>query len=143
MDGSAEDQLDLLLDELDLLTEDDIPLLVEAWQREDDAARRRAWSRAKAEIDRRRLGGALDRARSEVGRWAAAGRSDYHGIGGLMGMPTREAQERAQAAPAILDAVVALLAGQALDDEEHAILAAPWQALQAEAEHVDDEAPGD
>jgi hypothetical protein len=129
MNRSVDDQLDLLLDEVGLLSEDDIPLLADAWEREDDAARRRAWSRAKTEVERRRLGGALDRARGEVGRWAAAGRSDYHGIGGLMGMPTREAQERAQAAPAILDAVVALLAGDALDDDERAVLARPWEAL--------------
>lgn len=130
MERRAEDELDLLLDALDTVTEDEVPVLIEAWQAEDEAARRRAWATAKEEIERQRLGRSLDRARSEVGRWAATARSDYHGIGGLMGMPSREAQERSLAAPALLDAAVALLARPALDEEEYGVLSRPWQALQ-------------
>jgi hypothetical protein len=128
-DRRTKEQLDLLLDGLGPLTEDDMLVLVEAWEREDEPARRRAWGRAKDEISRRGLDRSLEHARHTVGRWAAASRSDYHGIGGLLGLPTDGARLRMLAAPAVLDAAVALLAESGLDDEEQATLMRPWRSL--------------
>jgi hypothetical protein len=123
------DALDLLLDSLGPLTEDQLFVLIEAWHEQDEAARRRAWTRAKAEISRRRLDRSLERARHHVARWAAAGRNDYHGIGGLLGLPSQDARLRTEAAPAVLDAVAGLLVGDALEDDERLALLAPWRAL--------------
>jgi hypothetical protein len=128
------DELDLLLDELGPLTDDDMHLLVEVWDEQDDSTRRRAWTRAKAEIERRGMERRLEQVRHEVGRWAAAGRSDYHGIGGLLGMPADQARLRTLAAPALLDAAVAILTGSALPYDEHDVLMRPWQALNEQAD---------
>ena len=125
MTTDADDELQMLLDELAELTE-------------DDAARRRAWQRAKSVIERRRLTDSLDRARHEVGRWAAAGRSDYHGIGGLMGMPADQARLRLRTAPAALDAAAAVLAGDELEPEDRAVLSRPWLAVDEIADEADD-----
>jgi hypothetical protein len=135
MTQPTDDELDLLLGDLGELTEDDLVDLVEAWQREDEATRRRAWTKAKAEIERRRLHKSLEHARHAVARWMAAGRSDFHGIGGLLGLPAEQARLRTLAAPAVLDAVVALLAEPALDSDEYDTLSRPWSVL--------DDEPGD
>jgi hypothetical protein len=129
MNHRTDDRLDLLLEDLGPLTEDDMLVLVEAWEQEDEAVRRRAWGRAKEEIRRRGLDRSLEHARHTVARWAAASRSDYHGIGGLLGLPTNGARLRMAAAPAILDAAVALIAERGLDEVERATLMRPWQAL--------------
>lgn len=134
MNRRPPDELDRLLEALDPLTEDEMLVLVEAWDEQDEATRRRAWAKAKQEISRRGLDRTLERARHSVGRWAAAGRSDYHGIGGLLGLPGGEARLRMLAAPAVLDAVAAMLAERILEDDELEVLMRPWQALQDEGE---------
>ncbi|HVM29780.1 MAG TPA: hypothetical protein VM305_03300 [Candidatus Limnocylindrales bacterium] len=134
MNQRVDEQVDLLLEQLGPLTEDDMLVLVEAWEREDEAARRRAWTRAKTEISQRGLDRSLEHARHTVARWAAAGRSDYHGIGGLLGLPNDGARLRMLAGPAVLDAVVGMLAGDGLDDLERDTLTRPWRALHESAE---------
>ena len=134
MTEASEDQLDEMLDELAGLDEEDARVLAEAWQQEDEAPRRRAWAKASQHIERAGLTKALDRARSEVGRWAAAGRSEFAGIDGLLGRPSESASSRYAAAPAALDMAAAILAGDALDEEDAAVLTGPWRALDDDAE---------
>lgn len=128
----VEDQIDAILDRLEELTDEDALVLADAWRAEDAAIRRRAWAKAKRYIGDSRRGRSLDEARSAVGRWAAAGRSDFHGIGGLLGQPSDATRIRHGAAPAILDAVAAVLTGDALDEDEHETMIRPWQSLDAD-----------
>lgn len=129
VEASLAEKVDVLLDRLGRLTDDEVELLAGAWQEEDGAARRRAWTAAKPVIERARLGRLLERARSAVGRWATAGRADYHGVSGMLGQPGDQAHVRMSAAPAVLDAVVAILAGDALDEQQQLALSRPWSSV--------------
>ena len=122
-------QIDALLDGLAALTEEDVALLAGAWEEEDDATRRRAWATAKGHMRRAKTERLMDQARNDVGRWAAASRADYQGIAGLLGQPTHEANVRLRAAPAVLDAVAAILAADALDEDERLVLARPLESV--------------
>jgi hypothetical protein len=128
VDRHREDEVDRLLDRLATLSDDEVALLAAAWQEENDVARQRAWQTVKPSLRHGRLDRVLDRARSEVGRWAAVGRSDFSGIGGLLGQPVEQANARMRAAPAVLDAVAAILAEDVLDREDWVVLSRPWKS---------------
>jgi hypothetical protein len=125
------DDLDLLLDQLDSLDDEDIWLLGDAWSQENEEARRRAWAHAKKAIDAGGRGDELDDARHEVSRWMNASRTDFHGIQGLLGQAGGTVGGRHAAAPAIIDAAAAILAGGTLPAEDEDVLMAPWRALEA------------
>jgi hypothetical protein len=55
--------------------------------------------------------------------------SDFQGIEGLMGGSGGAAGARRAAAPALIDYAAALLAGDALDETEKAVLVRPWNSL--------------
>jgi hypothetical protein len=116
-----------VLDELDTLSEEDLLLLAQLWSEEDDDARRRAWQRAKAAIERSGLTDVLDGARADVGSWLKASQSDFHGVLGLLGREGGHVSARQSAAPAVLDAVAAALAEHDLFSEDHAVLSRPWR----------------
>jgi hypothetical protein len=130
MSRAFEHQLDEMLDLLASLDDDDVLGLIEAWEVEDPGERRRAWTTASEHVRRSRLDRQLDRARTQVGRWAAAGGASFGGLGGaLLGQPDAPSRLRMAAAPAFLDAVAALLAVDALDADQRAVLTRPWQSL--------------
>jgi hypothetical protein len=126
-------ELDTLLASLDLLTDDDVLYLADLWAREDATARRHAWVKAKAAIERSGLTRELDRIRNDVGAWMQANRSDFPGIEWLVGSAGAGATGRRGAAPAFVDAAAAILAGNALDDRDQAVLLGPWQQLTDDA----------
>ena len=127
--NDAQAEIDALLAGLDLLTDDDVWFLADLWQKEDAAARRRAWPKAKAAIEAAGADRELTRVRTAVGEWMQASRSDYQGLEGLLGASGPVAGSRRTAAPALIDAAAAILAGDALDRADQAVLLGPWQTL--------------
>ena len=126
------DEIDRLLAHLDELTDDDVWFLADLWQHEDSAARQRAWMRAKAAIEAAGYAKALNDVRAAVGDWMKATRADFHGIEGLLGSASGVTGGRQAAAPAAIDAAAAILAGDALDKDDQAVLSRPWQTLVSE-----------
>ena len=126
------DGIEQILGRLDSLTDDDVWFLADQWQKADAAARRRAWARAKAAVVAAGSEGVLNEARRVVGDWMKAERTDFHGIEGLLGSAGSMAAGRQAAAPAVLDAVVATLGADALDDYDCDVLVSPWRSLDAD-----------
>jgi hypothetical protein len=114
---------------MESLTDDDTWLLADLWQREDAAARRSAWSSAKAVIEARANQRALDDVRDAVATWMGAGRTDFQGIEGLLGRAGGVAGGRQAAAPAVIDAAAAILAAGGIEVGEEAVLFRPWRSL--------------
>ena len=129
LSDQAQAELDALLAGLDLLTDEDVWYLADLWSKEDDAARRRAWVKAKTAIEEADLTRDLDRVRSSVGAWMQSNSSDFTGIEGLLGSSGAGASGRRGAAPAFIDAAAAILAGDALDEGEQKVLLGPWRGL--------------
>jgi len=139
-----EDTIDQLLDQLPEVTSEDALLMAQLWQEEDATERRRAWERAKSSIERAKLGEVLDRAREDVGFWMQATRSDFQGISGLLGQESNHVSVRRAAAPAVLDAVAALLAERDLLASDFDLLTRPWRiATEYEKGAENDAADGD
>ena len=129
LSDQSQAELDALLAGLDLLTDDDVWYLADLWSKEDDAARRRAWVKAKAAIEASGLTSELDRVRSSVGAWMQSNSSDFTGITGLIGSAGENASGRRGAAPAFIDAAAAILAGDALNEGDQKVLLGPWRGL--------------
>ena len=129
LSNQAQAELDSLLASLDLLTDDDVWYLSDLWSKEDDAARRRAWVKAKTAIEQSGLTREMDRIRSSVGSWMQANSADFQGIQGLLGSAGEGASGRRGAAPAFVDAAAAILAGDALDEADQMVLLGPWRTL--------------
>jgi len=147
-----EDTIDELLDRLPAVTAEDALLMAQLWEEEDATGRQRAWQRAKAAIERAGLGEVLDRAREDVGFWMQATPADYQGISGLMGREGGHVSVRRAAAPAVLDAVAALLAEGDLQSADFDLLTRPWRIAteyetgmerNAAGTEVDDDMDGD
>ena len=126
------DEIEQILGRLDSLTDDDVWFLADQWQKEDAAARRRAWAKAKSGVEAAGSESILTEVRRVVGNWMKAERTDFHGIQGLLGSAGSMAAGRQAAAPAVLDAVVATLAADALDDYDRDVLLGPWRSFDAE-----------
>ncbi|MBX3031409.1 MAG: hypothetical protein KF809_14780 [Chloroflexi bacterium] len=118
-----------ILASLPKLDEHQVRLLHGMWQGGDAGARARGWQRAKRALAARGETRLLDEAQSAVSRWVR----DY--AGGTLAHPYDLDQSfrdsgrldgRIAAAPAILDAIVATLAGDAIDPDDHAELLGPW-----------------
>ena len=121
------------------MTDDDVWYLADLWAKEDDAARRRAWVKAKARIEAAGLTRDLDRVRTSVGEWMQSNSSDFTGIEGLLGSAGSGASGRRGAAPAFIDAAAAIMAGDVLDEAEQKVLLGPWRGL---AEDESEPPPG-
>ena len=134
LSDEAQAELDALLASLELMTDDDVWYLADLWAKEDDGARRQAWVKAKATIERAGLTRDLDRVRTSVGEWMQANSSDFTGIEGLLGSAGSGASGRRGAAPAFIDAAAAIIAGDALDEGQQKVLLGPWRGM------ADDEA---
>lgn len=126
---AAEQEVGELLDALEQLEETDFRELAAKWAEQPAESRERGWHHAKKIITRRGLGDLLDEAREEIAGWAAAAPSDFAGIEGLLGRPGMHVTGRQAAVPALLDAVVGLLAADELDADEREALSAPWRAV--------------
>src|SRR5687767_1789379 len=63
-------ELEPLIARMSSLNDEDVQLLVDAWERGDPDARARAWASAQLVIKRRRLDRTLDDFRQAVGQWA-------------------------------------------------------------------------
>ncbi len=122
-------QIDELLASMDLLADDDVAYLAELWDKEDKRARGSAWAKAKPAIEQAGLTRDLDRVRVSVSSWMQASPSDFQGIEGLLGGAGGPAGARRAAAPALIDAAAAMLAGEALDSDEQRVLTGPWRTL--------------
>src|SRR5687768_16553915 len=70
-------ELEPLIARMSSLNDEDVQLLINAWEREDPDARTRAWADAQLVIKRRRLDGTLDDFRQAVGQWAMPRSTDF------------------------------------------------------------------
>lgn len=125
----ARAEIDELLASMDMLADEDVDFLAEMWEKEDQDARGKAWAQVKPAIEKAGLMKDLDRVRMSVGEWMRTSASDFQGIEGLMGSSGGPAGARRAAAPAFIDAAAAILAGDALEDDEKQVLIRPWRAL--------------
>jgi hypothetical protein len=125
----AQAEIDEVLASMELLSDDDAMFLAELWDKEDQAARRRAWAKAKIAIEGNGLTRDLDKVRTSVGEWMQANSSDFQGIEGLLGGAGSPQGVRRSAAPAFIDVAASILAGDALDDDDRGVLTRPWRAL--------------
>jgi hypothetical protein len=123
------EDLEALIARTASLTDDELAMLAEDWEREDPALRRQAWTKARSVIEQSGNNEVLDSFRQELGAWALARGSDFHGVGGLLGNPGASTTGRQGAAPAIIDKAAAILASDGLDEAEHSVLARPWDSL--------------
>ncbi len=96
-----------------------------------DAAREEAWKSVREVVATDRVEQDLDRLRSEIGAWATH-------LGSITGQEagtgTSElllADARRAAAPAVLDAAVALLLGSRLPERDRTVLLRPWRRVLA------------
>jgi hypothetical protein len=128
----ARADIDELLASMELLDDDHVAYLAELWEKEDGDVRRNAWMTAKPAIEKAGLMSELDKVRTSVSSWMQANSSDFQGIEGLMGGSGGPAGARRAAAPAFIDYAAAILAGDALDDDERSVLVRPWQRLTEE-----------
>jgi hypothetical protein len=139
LSSDSQAELDTLLASLELMTDDDAWFLADQWGQEDATARQRAWASAKTVIEKRGLTQELDRLRGSIGGWMASNSSDFQGLASIFGSAGSGASARQSAAPALIDAAAALLAGDGLSDEDAGVLLRPWQAYGAD----EDEPPND
>ncbi len=123
------DELDALISGMSSLTDDDVLVLTELWQREDGDVRRQAWMKAQAAMKDSGNEKALDRLRQTVGEWTQARSSDFQGLQGLLGSAGMSATARQAAAPAIIDKAVAILGRDRLDQAEYMALSRPWNTI--------------
>lgn len=124
-------ELDALFDRLPGLDRGELFALAGA-HGSRDAAREDAWTAARKVVTDDHLERALDRLRSEVGAWAThlgsiTGQEAGSGLSDLLMADARRA-----AAPAVLDAAVALLLGDRLPERDSEALLRPWNRVFAE-----------
>lgn len=124
-------ELDALFDRLPGLDRGELFALAGA-HGSRDSAREDAWAAVRRAVSADHLERDLDRLRSEVGAWAThlgsiTGQEAGSGLSDLFMADARRA-----AAPAVLDAAVALLLGARLEDHERAVLLGPWNRVFAD-----------
>lgn len=127
--SSRHPDLDSLMATMKSLTDADLVLLANSWQRENDEVRRKAWTNALRSIDDAGHRDALDEVRNAVGVWAQSRPSDFQGVEGLLGDAGVPASWRQAAAPAIIDKAAAILSRELLDESDYLVLARPWDSL--------------
>lgn len=94
--------------------------------RSNDSARQDAWKAVLEVVAANRAERELDRLRSEVGAWATHLGSITGQEAGSGMVDVLMADARRAAAPAILDAAVALLLGARLTERDRTVLLLPW-----------------
>jgi len=121
-------ELDALYARLRRLDPGDLLALAGAYGA-NDPAREAAWQAVHGIVAAGHLEGDLDRVRATVGTWAArVGSIAGQQIGSAMGdQPMTDA--RRAAAPAVLDAAVALLLGDRLTADDRTALLRPWESV--------------
>jgi hypothetical protein len=120
-----------LLEALPTINDGDVMALTAFRAGEDADALAAARARAEAAVAAAGRGDALAAARSRVERWAekTGGGEVAAFLGGTDGM--RRVALRLEAAPAILDAALAFVAGGDISDDDAAVLGAAWGELGA------------
>ena len=122
-------ELEPLIARMSSLNDEDVQLLIDAWEREDPDARTRAWADAQLVIKRRRLDRTLDDFRQAVGQWAMPRATDFQGVEGLLARADLSATDRQIAARAILDKAVAILGRDGLSQDDLLVLSRPWSSV--------------
>jgi hypothetical protein len=125
--------LNRLLERLPLLSVDELRSMRSTWNAADGEIREGAWRRGKPAIVTRDQKRAFEAAGEAVARWVrdyATGRS-----GTVVDLSWRDSdrlEARIEAAPAVLDAILALVVPGSLDHDERETLLGPWQAVAGE-----------
>lgn len=129
-DAADRGTLDDLLAALPTVNDGDVMALTAFRAGEDVAAIAAARTRAEAAVAAAGSQDQLAKARSRVERWAekTGGGEVAAFLGGTDGM--RRVAMRLEAAPAILDAALAAVAGPAIGDDDAAVLTAAWGELE-------------
>jgi hypothetical protein len=117
------------LDRIRGLGEGEALALSAAWQAQDGGRRRLAWRALRRAVAQMDLDDALEAAQSSIRSWSnraqpLAGYGDPTGGSGLM-----RAQVMREAAPALVDAVSALVVGGMLDGADFEALYGPFRSI--------------
>jgi hypothetical protein len=129
MDAESDETIDEFLAVLPELRGDELRVLAAAHHRVD-RARGAAWQAARVVIAQDHLGSEVERLRSLVTGWATrsvSGATQWAEITMANGLMEQDA--RRAAAPALLDAAIALFLGEALDSAHRDVLLGPWRRL--------------
>jgi hypothetical protein len=123
----AQRELDRFFERLDRV-DTDVPLVMgAAWHSADPQEREDAWKQVRALGRRAALGRRIDEARERALQWAQRPGQTYSDLtlyGGGLDPIWNDA--RRQAAPAIIDAAVAIVLGDHLDEKSRDVLLGPW-----------------
>src|SRR5688500_10512413 len=122
-------ELEPLIASMSSPNDEDVQLLIDAWEREDADARTRAWADAQVALKRRRLDRTLDDFRQAVGQWAMPRATDFQGVEGLLARADLSATDRQIAARAILDKAVSILGRDGLTQDDVLVLSRPWDSI--------------
>jgi hypothetical protein len=138
--GDIDKRLDLLMETAVSL--DDVTLMhvVDAWQDEEETARREAWKRVKEALKQSGRGRLMDETRDRMSRWIGDAKPGSDGafyIPGVTWHQNDKARLRADAAPAILDAAAVIIVGELLEQEDRTVLAGPFGARLSKAARVE------
>jgi hypothetical protein len=121
--------LDALLARIPTLDQETVRVLHAAWEGGDADIRRDAWAHGKPILVRRGLEPAYHEARERVRRWVsdfATGRTAVPDAFDRSFGDQDRLDLRIAAAPALLDAIMGMLVGDALAEPERDELLAPW-----------------
>ncbi len=122
--------LERFLDDLKRVEPDQLRRMREAWDSSDPATREEAWRLVTRALKRDGRQRQLDQARDAVSRWVG---DNAPGITTLLYAPGSDTdKERTEArvasVPAVLDAVLAIVAADILDQDQRYALSKPWRS---------------
>ena len=120
--------IDQFLDDLQLIEPAQLQRMRQAWEAGDTLERQEAWRVGQDALRSAGRAGALDRTRSVVSDWANDSAWTLNSLYGGAGREQTRVSARLAALPAILDAALAILAGDALDQDQRYALTKPWRA---------------
>ncbi len=129
----SESAAEMILQRLPTVTQPEVQMLHAMWQGGDAAIRARAWQHGKDALADHGAAQRYEEANSAVGRWVrdyATGRIGmYSNVLDASFHDQDRMEMRMQAAPAVLDAILGSLIGEALPTDEVETLLGPWNAV--------------
>ena len=134
-----------ILQRMLMVTEDQTRMLRALWEGGDAEVRKRAWEHGKQALKAEHGEHVYEEANDAVTRWVrdyATGRIGmYSNVMDFSFLDQNRLQFRIEAAPPILDALLASLVGDSLPAHESAELLAPWSAIIGALDAATDEEP--
>jgi hypothetical protein len=118
------------IESLDGLTEEQLLGMAAAWGSVDEQARADAWTQVRAVAAKEGLGRDVDQIRERAMEWATRGTDPGWPYALDAGDLSRKA--RKEAAPAVVDAAIAIALDDWLDESTRDVLLGPWRRVSDE-----------